>query len=141
MAMPTISGDFKTPISLKLALAWASLMFLYIYNDYFSLYRHGIVEGMMAGRLGPLGDATEAVLSGVSVMMAIPSFMVFLSAALRPRFSRWLNIIFGVVYSAIEVMTLIASPISYQLVVGMEIVLSVSIVWQAVQWQPRANVA
>jgi hypothetical protein len=141
MAMPTIPDDFKTPISLKLALAWASLMFLYIYNDYFSLYRHGIVEGMMAGRLGPLGEATEGVLSGVSVMMAIPSLMVFLSAALWPRLSRWLNIILGLAYSGIEVMTLIGAPISYQLVVVLEVGVSAWIVWQASQWRPRAHAA
>ena len=29
---------FEPPTNIKLALLWASLMFLYIYNEYFSMY-------------------------------------------------------------------------------------------------------
>ncbi len=40
--------DFRIPTNLKLSLLWASLMFLYIYNDYFSLYTPG-TTGFLAG--------------------------------------------------------------------------------------------
>ena len=36
----------RTPINVKLALLWAALMFLYIYNDYFSMYTPGVIENM-----------------------------------------------------------------------------------------------
>ena len=52
--------SFALPVNLKLALLWAALMFLYVYNDYFSLYEPGTIPAMMAGSLGPLGKATGA---------------------------------------------------------------------------------
>ena len=126
--------DFRVPTSIKLALLWASLMFLYIYNDYFSMYTPGTIDDMAAGRLGPLGEATDGVLVGVAIMLAIPALMIFLSAALRPWVSRWLNAVLGLAYTCIEAVTLLGSPLFYQVVVILEIVLTMLIVWNALRW-------
>ncbi len=130
--------DFRAPTSIKLALLWASLMFLYIYNDYFSMYLPGTVDDMAAGRLGPLGAATEGVLVGVAIMLAIPALMIFLSAALRPWASRWLNVVVGLAYTGIEAVTLLGAPLFYQIVVVLEIALTVLIVWNALRWPKSA---
>jgi hypothetical protein len=37
---------FRAPTGVVLALAWASLMSLYIYNDYFSMYLRGVITNM-----------------------------------------------------------------------------------------------
>jgi hypothetical protein len=131
--------EFSTPTNIKLALLWASLMFLYIYNDYFSMYTHGTIEDMAKGRLGPLGQATEAVLAGVAIMLAIPALMIFLSASLRPLVSRWLNVALGLAYTAIEAFTLSGAPLFYQIVVALEIALTVLIVWNALRWPKHAS--
>jgi hypothetical protein len=128
--------DFRAPTNLKLALLWVSLMFLYIYNDYFSLYMPGTIADMTAGRLGPLGQASAGILLGVSIMLAIPSLMIFLSVLLPPLISRWVNVAFGLAYTAIEVLTLPHSALFYRIVVVLEIVLTVLIVWYALRW-PR----
>ncbi|MBS0386427.1 MAG: hypothetical protein JSS00_13890 [Proteobacteria bacterium] len=128
--------EFRTPTSVTLALLWTSLMFLYIYNDYFSLYMPHTIEGMMAGRVGPLGPATEPVMIGVSMMLAVPALMIVLSVALPPTLSRWLNVLMGLVYTAIEVMTFSEPHSFYKIVVGLEIVLTLWIVWRALRW-PR----
>ena len=47
-------GPAKTPVQMKLSALWAALMFLYIYADFFSLYKPGQIEEVMAGRMGPL---------------------------------------------------------------------------------------
>ena len=39
------------PVPAKLAAAWTSFMFLYIYVDYFSLYKPGFLDQMRAGRV------------------------------------------------------------------------------------------
>jgi hypothetical protein len=134
--------DYRAPANIKLALLWASLMFLYIYNDYFSMYTAGTIDEMAKGRFGPLGPATDAVLVGVSTMLTIPALMIFLSAALPPPISRWLNVIFGLAYTAIETMTLFGSPIFYKIVVICEIVLTALIVFHALRWPktPTTNV-
>jgi hypothetical protein len=130
--------DYRVPPNIRLALLWASLMFLYIYNDYFSLYVTGTIDDMAKGRLGPMGQATDGVLIGLSIMLAVPSLMIFLSAALRPWLSRWLNVGFGIVYTAIEVLTLFGSPWFYGIVVLAEIVLTALIVWHALRWPKSA---
>jgi len=38
-------------------------------------------------------------------MMAIPSVMIFLSVAVKPKLNRLLNIIFGVIYTLIILIT------------------------------------
>ena len=113
-------------------------MFLYIYNDYFSLYLPGTIAAMTAGRIGPLGPATPQVLIGVSMMLAIPSLMIVLSAVLPPVISRWLNVLFGAAYTAIQGMTFPGSPPFYQIVVGFEIALTLAIAWTALRW-PRGQ--
>ena len=95
---------------------------------------------MAAGRMGPLGEATDLVLVSVSILLAVPALMIFLSAALPPTFSRWLNVFLGPVYTVIEALTFPGSPLFYQIVVGLEIVLTVLIVWYAVRW-PHQTIA
>ena len=130
--------EVRTPTNIKLSLLWTSLMFLYIYNDYFSLYTHGTIDDMAKGRLGPLGPATEPVLAAVALMLAIPALMIFLSATLRPVLSRLLNVILGLAYTGIEFLTLTRAPLFYRIVVVLEIALTVLIVWHALRWPKHA---
>jgi len=130
--------DFRAPTKLKLALLWTSLMFLYIYNDYFILYLPGTITNMMAGRIGPLGPATANVLVGVSMLLAIPALMIFLSVALPPLASRWLNLLLGLAYTAIEALTLHGSVLFYQIIVVFEILITALVVWYSLRW-PRSD--
>ena len=130
--------DFKTPPNVRLALLWASVMFLYIYNDYFSLYTPGTVEAMAKGNLGPIGRATDIVLLGLAAMLAVPSLMIFLSVGLAPWISRWLNVAIGLVHTAIELLTLPGSPLFFKLLAVAEVTLTSLIVFYALRWPRRA---
>lgn len=132
--------SYQLPRPLRLSLLWASMMFIYIYNDYFSLYLPGTIEAMSAGKIGPLGKATSLVLLGVAILLAIPSLMVFLSAGLPPIFSKWLNVVFGVVYTLVNAATFFGSPLFYQFMVCIEIILSVSIVISALTWPKHTSI-
>ena len=44
--------DRKVNVKAKLALLWVALMFLYIYNDLFSLFQPGHVAELVEGQLG-----------------------------------------------------------------------------------------
>lgn len=131
--------EFRLPRGLRLALLWAAMMFLYVYNDYFSLYTPGTIDMMKAGRIGPLGPATDAVMLGVSALLAIPSLMVFLSAGASARLSKWLNVGFGTAYSLVNAATFFGSPLFYQFTVVLELVLSVAIVVSALTWPKAAS--
>src|SRR5262245_48196991 len=90
--------DVGVPVKLKLAALWTATMFLFAYGDIFTLYRAERVREILDGRLGDI-EVTQAFLLATSVYVAIPSLMVFLSLALRPGASRWVNVVVGAVYA------------------------------------------
>lgn len=127
--------DIKIHVKLKISALWVSVMFCYIYADYFGLYVPGMLKRMLEGRMPPFGPATQGVLVGTSVMMAIPSVMIFLSLVLKPQLNRWVNIILGMLYTVIILLTMWdwAFYIFYGII---EVVLTSLIVWYAWKW-PR----
>jgi hypothetical protein len=132
----TALDDIKIHVKFKLSALWRSVMFCYIYGDYFGLYQPGKLRGMLEGRMVPLGPATQGVLLGTSILMAIPSVMVFLSLALKPALNRWLNIILGVIFTLIMLITMPGSWAFYMFLGIVEVVLTASIVRYAWSW-PR----
>ena len=132
--------DLKVPVKLKLSALWASVMFCYIYADYFALYKPGTLQSMIAGKMGSLGSTTQGVLVGASVVLAIPSVMIFLSLVLKARVNRWLNIIFGALYTVIIVITASGDWAFMKMYGVIEVVLTGLVVWYAWKW-PRHEAA
>ena len=131
--------DIKVHVKQKLSALWVSVMFCYIYGDFFGLYQPGKLQGLLEGRM-PLGPTTQGVLLGTSIVMAIPSVMAFLSLVLKPVPNRWVNIILGVAYTAIMLVTMPGAWAFYILLGVVEVVLTGSIVWYAWHW-PRQDSA
>jgi hypothetical protein len=129
--------DLKVPVRLKLSALWAALMFCYVYGDYFGLYQPGKLQGMLQGD-GPLGPASQGTLVTVSVLMVIPSLMVFLPLALPAEVSRWINIALAALYALIVGLTMPGSWVFYLFFSVIEITLSSLIVWYAWSW-PRSK--
>ncbi len=130
--------NFRVPTPVQLSLLWASLMSLYIYNDYLAMFVPGMIDMMSAGQMGPLGDATDFTMLAVAVIMAIPAIMVFLSSTLPANASRILNLIVGPIYFIIAVLTFFGSPLFYQFIVLIEVIALLLIVWIAARW-PRQD--
>ncbi|AIF48078.1 DUF6326 family protein [Dyella japonica] len=130
--------DLPVPVKLKLAGLWASLMFCYIYGDYFGLYQPGILQDMLQGKMGPLGPTTQGVLLGTSVLMAVPSVMVFLSLVMKPALGRTVNMILGLLYALIMAVSMPGAWTFYLFLGVIEIILSLLIVWYAWKW-PRVS--
>ena len=129
-----VLDDIKVHVRFRLAALWTSVMFCYIYADYFKLYQAGTVQGMMQGSMGPLGAASQSVLLGASVLLAIPAAMIFLSIALKPRLSRGLNLGFGTIYTLIELLTIPGGWAFYRLFGAIEVVFTLLVVWYAWGW-------
>jgi hypothetical protein len=81
---------------------------------------------------------TPFKLFAASVLMAVPSVMIFLSIALRAPINRWLNIVFGVFYTCIMVLIAFVSIAPwwtfYVFLAIVEAVLTSLIVWYAWNW-------
>ena len=87
--------DKKVNVKIRLALLWAALMFLYIYNDILSIYQPGHVAELFEGQLEGV-PFTQTLLLGAAALMAVPSFMVLLSLTLKSGANRIVNIIVGI---------------------------------------------
>ena len=86
--------DIKVHVRFKLFALWSSVMFFYIYGDYFELFQPGKLQDMLSGRT-PLGAMSQGVLLGMSAIMVIPSLMPFLSLVLPAGVNRWVSLYFG----------------------------------------------
>ena len=87
--------DRKVNVKVKLALLWVALMFLYIYNDIFSIYQPGHVADLFEGHMEGV-QFTQTLLFGAALLMAFPSLMVLLSLVLKAKFNRLVNIMVGI---------------------------------------------
>jgi uncharacterized protein DUF6326 len=125
--------DIKVHVRLKLFALWSSVMFFYIYGDYFELYQPGKLQEIIAGTM-PFGGISQRALLGMAAVMIIPSLMPFLSLVLPAGANRWMNIVFGAVYSVI-MMLVIRGGWHYYVLFGLiEITLTVLIIWYAWTW-------
>ena len=130
--------DVRVPTRYKLSALWSSVMFLYIYADYFELYVPGKLQGMLAGQMVPLGAVTQGVLVGTAAMLTLPSLMITFSVVLEVSAARWLNILAGLVYTAIQIAVLAGSSWTFYIAMGLsESVLTALIVWTAWKWPRR----
>lgn len=131
--------DIKVHVRLKLSALWAAIMFCYIYGDFWSLYLPGTVKGILDG-IGPLGPTSQGTLLAVSVLVAVPAVMIFLSLALPAQWSRWLNILFAAVLTVIVAITMPGAWAFYVFMSSVEIVLQLLIIWYAWSWPKRTMV-
>jgi hypothetical protein len=133
--------DVHVPVKLKLAALWAATMFLFAYGDLFTLYRADKVREILGGEIAGI-DVTGAFLLAVSVYVAIPSVMVFLSLALRPSASRWTNLAVGAVYALTIVASAVGEGWAYSIFLSvLEVALVLLIVWFAWNWPRRPATA
>ena len=82
----------KVNVRLKIAAAWASFSFLYVYVDFFGLYMQGKIDDILIGRVFEF-DITQGFLLTSLVLVSIPILMIFFSTILPAKLSRWANII------------------------------------------------
>ena len=131
--------DPPTPVRAKLAAAWASFMFFYIYVDYLHLYKPGSLEEILAGRVFEFeANQTFAVLS--LTLVGIPGLMILLSTVLPARANRVLNLAVAALYVAPTVFNLAGESwiFFYGLGVVVEVVLLAYILRSAWTW-PRTT--
>ncbi len=122
-------------VKIKLSALWAAAMFCYLYADVLGHMRSDILEELLAGEAGGV-PITPVVLLGSAILMVIPIIMIFLSLTLKTKVNRWANIILGIVYSGVELMTLLFTEFwAYFLVLVIaELLLTALVVWYAWNW-------
>ncbi len=94
---PSPLENTHVPVQLKLAAAWTSFMFLYIYVDYLGLYKPGFIDDILAGVVFVF-DINQAFIVIGLTSVAIPTLMILLSTTLPARANRATNLVVASLY-------------------------------------------
>ena len=117
----------------RLSTLWIFATLNYLYCDVVTLMdpvKHGSIQ------------FTQGFLLGAAILVEIPIAMTLLSRVLKYRANRSLNIIAGIIMTAVQILTLfVAVPTMYYGFFSViEIVCTTLIVWYAWRWSyPEAN--
>jgi hypothetical protein len=135
-----ILEDVKINVKVKLSALWAAVSLLYVYADVRAFYEPGIIEQIMAGEFAEVGiTTTQALIFGL-VTMTPPCVMVFLSLILKAKVSRWVNIVLGLFYTGLVLISqfgiIMDTSVNFLYSGIVEVVLTALIVWYALTW-PR----
>ena len=130
--------DLRMPVQAKLAAAWTSFMFLYIYVDYFALYKPGVVDDILAGVVWEF-DISQTLLTALLTLMAIPILMVMLSMTLPARVNRATNLVVASLYIPVSMFNAVGESWTYfyGLSIGLEVLLLAFILRAAWTWPRR----
>lgn len=130
--------DYWINPRIKISALWASMLFIFVYVDLFSLFRADIRADIEAGKMFAF-TIGQGFLLGVTIYVLLPSLMVVLSLVLAPKVARMANIVLAVLY----VVTIVGGAIgesNYYYILGSlaEAVLLAGVVYYAWTW-PKAT--
>ena len=133
----TTLEDQRIPVRVKLAAAWASVMFLYVYVDILAFFKPGVINDILAGKVWEF-DVSQTLLTTFLALMAIPIFMVVLSMTLPARATRITNLIVASVQVPYAAFNVVGESWTYfyGLGVALEVILLALILRYAWTW-PR----
>jgi Family of unknown function (DUF6326) len=132
--------NLRMPVQAKLAAAWTSLMFLYIYVDYFHLYKPGAIDQIRGGVVWEF-DISQTFLTVGLASVAIPALMVMLSMTLPARVNRATNLVVALLYIPYSIFNALGESWTYfyGLSIGLEVLLLAFIVRSAWTWPRRTT--
>jgi hypothetical protein len=127
------------PVQAKMAAAWTSLMFLYVYVDIYGFYKPGVVDGILNGQVFEF-EVSALLLTTFVALLGIPAMMVMLSTALPARVNRMANLVIATLYIPVTVFNAAGETWEwapfYGLSIALELVLLAAILRWAWTW-PR----
>ena len=127
--------NVKINVKMKLSALWVAAMFCYLYADVKAFYMPGFIEQIISGDVAGF-QITQAFLFGSAIIMVIPAVMVFLSLTLKAKANRRANIILGIIYTGVILMTMLMPGdwAYYYVFAIVEVVFTSLIVWYAWKW-------
>ena len=132
----------RIPLQAKLAAAWTSFMFLYVYVDIFNFYKPGVVDGILNGLVWRF-DVSSTLLTVMLASVAIPALMVMLSMTLPARVNRATNLVVASLYIPYSVFNAAGATwewaFFYGLSIGIEVLLLAFVLRSAWTWPRRTT--
>ena len=136
----TALEDRQVPVQAKLAAAWTSFMFLYIYVDYFALYKPGVIDDIFVGVVWEF-DISQTLLTAFLALVAGHLLMVMLSMTLPARVNRATNLVVASLYIPFSIFNAVGESWTYfyGLSIGLEVLLLACILRSAWTWPRRTT--
>ena len=136
----TALEDRQVPVQAKLAAAWTSFMFLYLYVDHLILYRPGHVDEILVGIVHDFETGPTFVALALTAL-AIPILMIALSMTLPARVNRTINLVVATLYIPFSIYNMSGEEswdysYFFGLSIGLEVLLLAFILRSAWTW-PR----
>ena len=132
--MTTLTGPTRTtgtalddqPVSvrIKLAAAWTSVMFVYVYVDILNFFTPGTVSDILDGRVFEF-DLSQTFSTAALALMAVPSCMVVLSTTMPARVCRLTNLLAAGLFVPITIFNLAGE--SWLLFYGLGVVIELAV--------------
>lgn len=131
------------PAPAKLAAAWTSVMFLYLYVDYLALYKPDFLDEIRSGHVHEFTTGPTFV-SLALTLMAVPILMIVLSATLPARLNRPLNLAVAALYIPVTLYNVAGEEswsysYFYAFSIGLEVLLLAGIMRTAWTWTRRST--
>lgn len=125
----------NTKVDVKFIITglWVSMMILYIYNDFFHLFKPGAIQEIIDGNMGPF-EVTQTGLFFAAVLMAIPVVMGLLTLILNAKISRIANMIIASLYTVVNIANIPGEWAFYVFLGILQIVFTLLIIWYAYKW-------
>jgi hypothetical protein len=138
----TALHDPPAPVRAKLAAAWTSFMFFYIYVDYLHLYKPGVIDDILAGVVFEF-DTSQTFVVVALMLVGIPSLMILLSMTLPARANRTLNLVVASLYIPVSAFNIVGGSwrYFYGLGVVLEVIILAVILRSAWTWPRTASSA
>ncbi|MDQ0735643.1 DUF6326 family protein [Arthrobacter agilis] len=134
--------DRLIPVQARIAAAWTTFMFLYIYVDIFNLYKPGVVDGILNGLVWRF-DISATLLTIFLVSVSIPALMVVLSMMLPARMNRATNLVVASLLIPYSMFNAAGATWEwaafYGISIGIEVLLLVFILRSAWAWPRRTT--
>jgi hypothetical protein len=137
----TALHDPPLSVRAKLAAAWTSFMFLYIYVDFLGLYKPGVIDDILAGVVWEF-DISQTFVVIALTSVAIPIFMILLSMTLPSRVNRAINLVVATLYIPYSVFNVVGEEWLFFFGLGLvlEVIILAVILRSAWTW-PRTSSA
>ena len=130
--------DLRMPVQAKLAAAWTSFMFLYVYVDILNFFMPGTIDDILVGVVWEF-DVSQVFVTVALTLMAVPILMVFLSMTLPARANRLMNLVVAPIYVVVSAFNALGESWTYYytLSIGLEVIVLALIVRYAWTWPRR----
>ncbi|GGJ52939.1 DUF6326 family protein [Deinococcus roseus] len=133
--------NLQIPVQARIAAAWTSFMFLYIYVDILNFYKPGVIDGILNGLIWKF-DISSTLLTIFLVSVSVPAMMVWLSMTLPARVNRATNLVIATLLIPYSMFNAAGASWEwaafYGLSIGIEVLLLAFILRSAWTW-PRTH--